>query len=57
MINNKLKLLLSKYQHRILLCIASLAFLMVTVSANITCWYIMYQDTLPDSAKKLRMFV
>ncbi len=56
MSNSKLKLLLSKHQHRFLSSIAAFSFLMVATAANINCWYIMYQDSLPDGAKKLRKF-
>lgn len=36
--------------------IASLAIIVTTLNANTTCLFIMHQDELPESAKKLRKF-
>ena len=36
--------------------IASLAFVITTVTANSTCICLIHQDKLPDEAKKLRKF-
>lgn len=36
--------------------IAAFAMLVTTVVANSTCIYIMHQDELPESARKLRKF-
>jgi len=36
--------------------LAALAIMMTTASVNAACTFIMYQDALPEEAKKLRKF-
>lgn len=36
--------------------VAAFAMVVTTLVANSTCIYIMYQDKMPESAKKLRKF-
>lgn len=36
--------------------VAAFAMVVTTLVANSTCIYIMYQDQMPESAKKLRKF-
>lgn len=37
-------------------CLAAVALMLTSISANSTCWFIMHQDKLPEKAKKLRKF-
>ena len=37
-------------------CLAAVALMLTSISANSTCWFIMHQDELPEKAKKLRKF-
>lgn len=36
--------------------LAAIALFITGVAANQRCWYIMYDDKLPDNAKRLRKF-
>lgn len=36
--------------------IASLALIVTTLNVNTACFWVMHQDEIPDSAKKLRKF-
>lgn len=47
---------MKKFIEKNLGLIASLAFVITTVTANSTCICLIHQDRLPDEAKKLRKF-
>lgn len=47
-----MKKLCGKYAH----VLAAFALLVTTVISNSTCWCIVYQEPLPENAKKLRKF-
>ena len=40
--------------HRFLNIVASLALVISAVTANSTCWFVMYHEKMPDKLKKLR---
>ena len=40
--------------HRFLNIVASLSLVISAVTANSTCWFVMYQEKMPDKLKKLR---
>ena len=45
-----------KFAHRFEGILAALAILVTTATMNAACNFIMYQDALPEEAKKLRKF-
>ena len=36
------------------LTVASFALLITTIASNQRCWYVMYEDTLPEGHEKLK---
>lgn len=41
---------------KLLSTVASLALIITTIASNQRCWYVMYEDKLPDDHTRLRKF-
>ena len=41
---------------KLLYTVASLALIITTIASNQRCWYVMYEDKLPDDHTRLRKF-
>ncbi len=53
---NKLTTYLSKFKIKILTSLACVALTITTIAANQYCWYIMYDEDLPEDYVKMRKF-
>ena len=47
---------MKKFIYKYASVLAALALVVTTVNANSTCYFVMHQDKMPESAKKLRKF-
>ena len=50
------KIAVKKFLYKYASVFAALALVITTVNANSTCYCVMHQDRMPESAKKLRRF-
>lgn len=50
------KSIIKRNNLKILSSLASFALIISTIAANQPCWYVMYEDKLPDNYKNLRKF-
>lgn len=52
----KIKLIKKNTNVKLLSSIASFALLITTIASNQRCWYVMYEDVLPEGYQKLKKF-
>ena len=50
----KIKLIKKNTNVKLLSSVASFALLITTIASNQRCWYVMYEDTLPEGHEKLK---
>lgn len=50
----KTKLIKKNTNVKLLSSVASFALLITTIASNQRCWYVMYEDTLPEGHEKLK---
>lgn len=50
----KIKLIKKNTNVKLLSSVASFALLITTIASNQRCWYVMYEDTLPEEHEKLK---
>lgn len=50
----KIKLIKKNTNVKLLSSVASFALLVTTIASNQRCWYVMYEDTLPEGHEKLK---
>ena len=50
----KIKLIKKNTNVKLLSSVASFALRITTIASNQRCWYVMYEDTLPEGHEKLK---
>ena len=50
----KIKLIKKNTNVKLLSSVASFALLITTIASNQRCWYVMYEDTLPEGHEKIK---
>lgn len=51
-----LKTILTKVNVKMLSSFATFALVITTIASNQRCWYVMHEEKLPETCKKLRKF-